>query len=78
MSFKEKDNQNRFRFSKEITLGDALLIVGVIVMCANLKFKVDDHEKRIAADEAIIAAHDKQISNHDTMIAVIRGKIYGQ
>lgn len=75
MSFGEKEQGNRWRFSKEISFGDVVLAAGIIVLIANLKFTVDDHEKRLTAAEAALAQHAGQLARHDTAIAVIETEL---
>jgi hypothetical protein len=75
MSYDEKEKSNSWRFSREISLGDIMLILPIIWLAAGLQFKVEDHEKRITAAEQIIDKHEQRLGEHDTAIAVLTVKI---
>ena len=75
MSYGEKEQANRWRFSKEISFGDVMLAASIVVLVANLKFTVDDHEKRLTAAEGTLASHEEHLARHDTAIAVIETQL---
>jgi hypothetical protein len=76
MSFNEKSNSNRWRFSKEITLGDLLLAVTVglplVIAAVRLSDRVEDHDRRLSASETAIAEHATRLSRQDSAIAVLQ------
>jgi hypothetical protein len=78
MSYDERKEKNAWRLNKEITVGDLLMIltVGVPLLIAAVHFsdKVDDHDRRIAASEAIITQHTARIAEDNTRLAVIEDK----
>lgn len=80
MSYDEKSNSNKWRFSREITFGDLLMIVAVgiplIIAAVRLSDRVDDHAKRLADDEATLTQHATRLADHDTAIAVIEAKLH--
>lgn len=76
------EGKNNWRFSKEITLGDVAIAVGLMLTLAGLfaeildtKFTVAEHEKRITAIEATVEHHTSVLGEHDTQIAVMQSKI---
>lgn len=68
MSYDEKKQSNRFRFSREISLGDIIAVASVVWAVASLNFRVGDHERRLVTVESI------QAQDH-TAVAVIESKI---
>jgi len=75
MSFDEKEKNNHWRFSREVSLGDIMLIIPIIWLAAGLSFKVEDHEKRITAVEQVQDKQSQAIAEHSTEIAVLTVKI---
>jgi hypothetical protein len=72
MSYDEKKITNRFRLSKEISLGDLLLLLGIVAAILNVRWQVQDHEKRITVIEAAQMEQGKVLSAHETAIAVLK------
>ncbi len=76
MSYNDKSHHNRWRFSKEITLGDLMLALTVglplIIAAVRLSDRVEDHERRISANETAIAEHATRLAQQDTAIAVLQ------
>lgn len=78
MSYHDKASHNRWRFSKEITLGDLLLAVTVgiplVIAAVRLSDRVEEHERRIAANETAIVQHTTRLAQQDTEIAVLQAQ----
>jgi hypothetical protein len=74
MSFDEKQNLNRWRFSKEITLGELIIVAGIVFGIANVKFTVDQHGTELRTVEARQEADEKVLGVHETRISVIEAR----
>ena len=64
-----------WRITREITVGDLVVLLGILGVALNLKFQVAEHEKRITAVETAQTAQASELAQHDTAIAVLRVKI---
>lgn len=78
MNYHDESNANRWRFSKEITLGDLMLAITVgfplIVAAVRLSDRVEDHDRRISAAETAVSQHTARLAQQDTQIAVLQAE----
>ena len=75
MSFDEAEKQNRWRFSREVSIGDLVLALPIIWLAAGLTFTVHNNEKRLGVIEQRVDKQDEHLSEHDTEIAVLTVKV---
>lgn len=58
MTTEQKRNENRFRFSHEITLGDLCIAIGLImpfsIWLCSLEFRAETHEKLLTTHESAL------------------------
>jgi hypothetical protein len=75
MSFDEAERTNRWRFSREVSIGDLILALPVIWMAAGLTFTVHNNDHRLTTVEQRVDKQDEHLSEHDTEIAVLTVKV---
>jgi hypothetical protein len=71
MSTAEKNDKNVWRFSKEVSFGDLMIVIGFLIAAVQMHDQVANHEQRLGKAEERIEHNTSRINSLDTGLAVL-------
>lgn len=74
MSNEERRLRNLPRFSWELSIGDIIQILVVVVLAVNLYDRVQEHDKRLAKHDDVLAQQATELQSLDQKMAVMQDR----